>query len=338
MNESLKIRFAWAILLSVALLGCDGEGKQSDLELVDHYLDLSNGNTMHYYDVGKLRGKVLLLVHGYPASAYLYRHIIRDLCGASNSPYRCIAMTHIGFGKSSCPGDGSAISPLYEVDQLEAFIERMGIDDFAAIVHDWGGPIGTAAALRHVDKLTHLVLLNTILTLPPDGALHSLMATTKEYFSEPRPFLERIYPHLVSVLMQMMTSTRLSEDVRSIYASPFTGEAGRCRVHATANLFSKAKQDEKLFDEIATNLKSNWSMRPAVFVWGTGDPILGLGSERGLASFKRNQILLPQAATHRIGDANHFLPEDKPAEISQEIRRFLSDVDDEAAVPVPIAH
>ena len=182
-----------SILLSFLISGCDGGDVRRNVDHDDHYLKLTNGNTMHYYDVGNKHAKTLLLVHGYPASAYLYRYITDDLCGAPDSLYRCIAMTHIGFGKSSCPGDGSVISPLYEVDQLEEFIEMMGINDFAAIVHDWGGPIGTAASLRHSEKLTHLVVLNTVLTLPEEGFLHRLMDVARDYFSSPRWFFEKLY-------------------------------------------------------------------------------------------------------------------------------------------------
>ena len=116
----------------------------------------------------------------------------------------------------------------------------------------------------------------------------------------------------------------MSEEALSEYSDPFENKIGKCRVHATVNLFSKAKQDALLFDEIATGLKTKWAMMPSLFIWSTEDPILGLNSERGSDSFRRNQELLPQAGTHLIADANHFLQEDKPFEISQRIRDFLS--------------
>lgn len=294
------------------------------MELEDHFLELPDGNVMHYYEEGNRQGKTLLMVHGYPASAYLYRYLIQDLCGTQDSAYRCIAMTHIGFGKSSCPGDGALVSPLYEVDQLEQFIKAMQLDQFAIIVHDWGGPIGTAASLRVAEKMTHMVLLNTVLSMPESGILHRASVVTGEYFSQPRPIVESLYPALIRGLMQWLTNARLSELDLAAYSDPFEGDSGRCRVHASANLFSKMKADEALFSEIETGLQTTWAGKPALFVWATEDPVLGLGSEQGEASFRRAQALLPAATTYFVEEASHFLQEDQSGEISREIHRFLS--------------
>ncbi|MEH6592862.1 MAG: alpha/beta fold hydrolase [Halioglobus sp.] len=79
------------------------------------------------------------MAHGYPASAYLYRYIIQNLCGDEDTQFRCIAMSHVGFGQPSCPGNGSAVGPLYLAGQLQLFIETMQLDDMALVIHDWGG-------------------------------------------------------------------------------------------------------------------------------------------------------------------------------------------------------
>jgi len=92
---------------------------------------------MHYLEAGNPAGKPILFVHGYPSSAYLYRNVITRVCPDSASAYRCIAISQIGFGKSSCPEDGSVVSPLYEVNALELFIQQMGLTDAGLVAHDW---------------------------------------------------------------------------------------------------------------------------------------------------------------------------------------------------------
>lgn len=310
----------WALSLCWLLAGCSHDTPLPDIAFNDHYLELPNGNRVHYYDEGNPQGKLLLLVHGYPTSAFLYRHMIQDLCGEVNSQYRCIAMTHVGFGKSSCPGDGSSISPLYLVDQLQAFIETKQLDDIALVIHDWGGPIGATAGMRVADKLSHLIVLNTTLT-PPFESLDWLINFTQRYASEPRPLLEMIYPSYVRMTMQYLTTARLSEKALATYSSPFVNDTGKCRVHASLNLFSKARLDGRLFDELADSITQRWAGKPAIFIWGTEDPILSIESEP--ESFARNQALLPQAETRLIKGGNHFLQEDSPIEINTEIRRFL---------------
>jgi pimeloyl-ACP methyl ester carboxylesterase len=301
----------------------DGEPQaRPDIALSDHFLQLPNGNRIHYYDEGNPYGKTILFVHGYPTSAYLYRHIIQNLCGAQDTEFRCLAMTHVGFGKSSCPGNGSAVGPLYLVDQMQAFIETMRLDDMALVIHDWGGPIGAAAGMRNADRISHLLVLNTSLTPPWEGTLDWLIDFTGRYISEPRPMLEKVYPHLMRFVMQHLTTARLSEETLAAYSTPFDNDAGKCRVHATMNLFSKARLERSLFDEVAEGLTQRWTDKPAVFIWGTEDPILSI--ESAPKSFARNQILLPQAQTRVIEGGNHFLQEDRPGEIAAEIRHFLA--------------
>ena len=313
----------WFLGLCCLLTGCSDGESRPDIAFDDHFLELANGNRVHYYDEGNPQGKPLLLVHGYPTSAYLYRYIIQDLCGDEDTQFRCIAMTHVGFGQSSCPGDGSAVGPLYLVDQLQLFIDTMQISDMALVIHDWGGPIGAAAGMRVADKLSHLIVLNTTLTAPWVGSLGGVMDFTREYISEPRPLLEKIYPSLIRVVMQHLTTAALSDEALAVYSKPFENEVGKCRVHATMNLFSKARLEARLFEEIATNLTLRWAGEPAVFIWSTDDPILSIESDP--ESFARNQALLPQAETRMIEGGNHFLQEDRPEEIAAEIRRFVTE-------------
>lgn len=313
----------WMLSLCCLLLGCsDGEPQsRPDIAFSDHFLELDNGNRIHYYDEGNPNGKTILLVHGYPTSAYLYRHIIQDLCGTKDTEFRCVAMTHVGFGKSSCPGNGSAVGPLYLVDQLQAFIETMQLDDVALVIHDWGGPIGAAAGMRVADRISHLLVLNTSLTPPWEGSLDGVIDFTRRYISQPRPLLEKVYPFLVRVVMQRLTTVSLSDEALAAYSSPFENEAGKCRTHATMNLFSKARLDGRLFDEIEAGITQRWAGRPALLIWGNEDPILSIESDP--ESFARIQVLLPQAETRLIDGGNHFLQEDRPEEIAAAIRHFL---------------
>jgi Predicted hydrolases or acyltransferases (alpha/beta hydrolase superfamily) len=59
-----------------------------------HYLDF-DGLRMHYVDEGT--GDPVLLLHGEPTWAYLYRKVIAELTGSA----RCVAPDYFGFGRST---------------------------------------------------------------------------------------------------------------------------------------------------------------------------------------------------------------------------------------------
>src|SRR5690606_20094120 len=64
----------------------------------DRFLDI-DGLRYHYVDEGS--GEVLLFVHGNPTWSFAWRNFIKEL-----SPhYRCIAVDHVGCGRSDKPQD-----------------------------------------------------------------------------------------------------------------------------------------------------------------------------------------------------------------------------------------
>ena len=96
---------------------------------------------MHYVDEGS--GPPILLVHGTPTNSYEYRHLIAAL----SKRFRCMAPDHLGFGQSSRP-QSFAYTPEAHAAVLKEFVERLGLEEFTLVVHDFGGPIGLPLAAR----------------------------------------------------------------------------------------------------------------------------------------------------------------------------------------------
>lgn len=312
------------LVLCSAILSCKFQSVIPELD--DKFITLPSGETMHYLEAGNPAGKTILFVHGYPSSAYLYRNVITRACEDPDGPYHCLAISQIGFGKSSCPGDGSTVGPLQEVEWLEEFVHTMGLSDAALVVHDWGGPIGTAAGLRNADLFSHLVILNTVLTFPQVESLQKIMDGTNQFFEKPRPIIEALYADFVGMVMQLMTTSVLSDEVLALYTEPFnkkTNSAALCRMHAGINLFSKANMEKVLFQEIETLSSIAWQDKPTVFLWSTNDLLLGANSPVGKLAHRDMEALFPQAETKIIKSADHFLQEDKPVEIADAITYFL---------------
>ena len=88
------------------------------------YLDIK-GNNIHYIDEGE--GDPILFIHGNPTSSYLWRNIIPYLKDYS----RCIALDHIGMGKSDKPDIQYGFHNSYEY--LESFISQLGLKNDSKI-------------------------------------------------------------------------------------------------------------------------------------------------------------------------------------------------------------
>ncbi|RLB51382.1 MAG: haloalkane dehalogenase, partial [Deltaproteobacteria bacterium] len=85
-----------------------------------------DGLRQGYVDEGRADAPVVLLLHGQPTWAYLYRKMIPVLVDAG---YRAIAMDHLGMGFSDKPIDIADYSYLGHIDRLEKFTEALGLRD-----------------------------------------------------------------------------------------------------------------------------------------------------------------------------------------------------------------
>jgi haloalkane dehalogenase len=116
------------------------------------WLDSSAGR-VHYVDEGE--GRPILMCHGNPTWSFLYRHVIRAL----RDRYRCVAVDLPGFGLSDRPA-GYGYTPAEQAAVLGELVRGLDLRDLIVMGHDWGGPIGLAAACADPARVSGLVLGN----------------------------------------------------------------------------------------------------------------------------------------------------------------------------------
>ena len=116
------------------------------------YMEIG-GNRIHYIDEGS--GEVVLLLHGEPSWAYLYRKVIPLLTPS----YRAVAMDFPGFGRSDKPASKDDYSFALHFDTLVGFIEGLDLWGINLVVHDWGGMIGLTAASKMPERVNRLVIM-----------------------------------------------------------------------------------------------------------------------------------------------------------------------------------
>ena len=117
------------------------------------WLDGAAGR-VHYVDEGE--GRPILMCHGNPTWSFLYRNVIRSLRGR----FRCVALDYPGFGLSERPA-GYGYTPAEHAEVVGQLVRELDLRDLVLMGHDWGGPIGLAAACADPGRVHGLVLGGT---------------------------------------------------------------------------------------------------------------------------------------------------------------------------------
>ena len=261
---------------------------------------------MGYVEAGE--GPPVLFVHGNPTWSWLYRRPMAELAGGR----RCVAVDHVGMGRSDKPADYA-----YRLDRhaenLLALVRELDLREITLVVHDWGGPIGLLAAVREPGRFSKLAISNTAAFRSDRMPWQIGLAR-----SPVGGMLVRGPNLFVRGLMRQGVAdpAKMSEEARRGYFWPYPNWADRIALHrfvkdvpTTPNHPSWPHLLEA--EEGLPSLKD----KPTLLLWGERDWCFG---PPFLAEF---QDRMPWAETVAL-PAGHLLMEDEPERYCGALKDF----------------
>lgn len=114
-----------------------------------------NDLQLHVLDEGD--GTPVLLLHGFPDSAALWRNQIPALVGAG---FRAIAPDLRGFGESERPPEREAYEILNVLSDLAGLLDALGAPRAHVVGHDWGAAVAWSLASFMPDRVDQLVAMS----------------------------------------------------------------------------------------------------------------------------------------------------------------------------------
>jgi haloalkane dehalogenase len=273
-----------------------------------HYVTLSGdleGLRMHHVDEGQ--GAPIVLLHGEPTWAFLYRKMIPKLSQVG----RVVAPDLIGFGRSDKVTDTDWYSYARHVDSIRQFLAELDVHGATLVVQDWGGPIGLHVATTDPERFTRLVILNTGLFNPSRGPAPAWMAFKE--FVDANPDLP------IGMLVQGATLSNLDDDTLRGYEAPFPNAASKAGAVAFPGLVPMSPDAPGAQEMLAAReALSEWT-KPTLVAFSDSDPIFPA------ASGARWAERIPGAVGFvTIEGASHFLQEDRGERIADEIAGFFT--------------
>ena len=116
----------------------------------------SGPGRLYVRDVG--RGLPIIVVHGGPD--FDHEYLLPDLDRLAEA-FRLVYYDQRGRGRSFSREQPGEITIAGEVADLDRVREWTGSNSVALLGHSWGGLLALEYALRHADRVSHLILMNT---------------------------------------------------------------------------------------------------------------------------------------------------------------------------------
>lgn len=269
-----------------------------------------DGVDLFLREAGPPDAPVLLLLHGFPASSYQYRGLMREL----SQDIRCIAPDLPGFGYTEVPSNFDwTFDRVSEV--IDGLIRELGLERYSLYLFDWGAPVGLRLAARHPEQIRSLIIQNG--NAYKEG-LSDRMLGLKGYWADRQGF----EPRLRAILTPAALRTQYTEGARapeaiepdaSILDRRFLDQPGR--EAAILDLFYDYQHNVEHYERWHRFFREH--QPPTLILWGQNDPYFTVAGAR---AYLRD---LHQAELHCF-DTGHFALQEDGDAIAARVRDFLT--------------
>ena len=287
---------------------------QSSIPVTSIHKVEADGVKVFYREAGEPGAPVVLLLHGFPTSSFMFRELIPRLAGQ----FRVIAPDLPGFGFTEVPAERKYT---YSFDALartmEAFTDALGLNRYAIYVFDYGAPTGLRLAMAHPERVSAIISQNGNAY---EEGLGDAWGPIRKYWAEPtgenREVIRKAILNLEGTRWQY---THGVSNPESVAPESYTLDVALMErpgnEEIQLDLFLNYASNVKLYPKFQQYFRK--SEPPLLAIWGKNDPFfLPAGAE----AFRND---LPKAKIQFL-DTGHFATETHVVEIASAIEGFLA--------------
>ncbi|WP_326721824.1 alpha/beta hydrolase [Streptomyces sp. NBC_00243] len=287
--------------------------------------------------VGGSGGTPVVLLHGFPQTHLMWRHVATDLA----ADHTVICPDLRGYGASDKPSEAAELAEtdaglLYSKRTMAADIVTLarvlGHDRFALVGHDRGALVAVRAGLDHPDTVTHLASLDVLPTLDMWDVLHGTTAAVGFHLylmAQPPGLPEQLigaapdafFGHFLDQWAhrtestdpetQDPSTTAIPDDIRAAYL-----KASREAVPSIVADY-RASAGIDVVHDLADRESGNRLRMPVTVLQQDWGAALGFDAAARWAAWATD-------LRHSTVSCGHFMAEEAPTEVTKAVRDLLT--------------
>ena len=286
-----------------------------EMEGFEHRFETVGGVRLHYVTGGKPDGEVVVLLAGFPESWFAWRKLMPLLSPA----YRLIAPDLPGQGDSDRPLDGYDTQTL--ATRIHGLLQQLGIRQYFLVAHDVGAWVAYSYAALFGDEVRRLVLMDAGI---PGITLPEVLPTAPDRAWRTWHFAFHSLPDLPEMLIAGREREYLDWFLRRKTANPETFSDADIAEYLRTFVKDGGLRAGLAYYRAATlSAQQNRDLSAKAKLQM---PLLALGSDQGSIADMASPLRAFAEEVHGavIANCGHFLPEEQPAAVVEELIAFFS--------------
>jgi pimeloyl-ACP methyl ester carboxylesterase len=315
-----------------------------------------NGQFLQIIEQGE--GPLVLLCHGFPETAYAWRHQIGTLAAAG---FRAVAPDMRGVGGSSGPEGADQYTILHLLGDMVALLDALVVETAVIVGNDWGSSLAWQAALLRPDRFRAVAAIGVPFTSQAPAPPTKIFPQTDEAL-----FYTLYFQPEGAAEAEFERDTRLT--LRKILFAASAEAGPRQPGDGTPNPFAMVSRTQGLLaplpdpdqlphwlsevdlDAFAAafgqsgfrgglnlyrNLDRNWEQQaafagmkvdvPALYMVGDRDVGLAIPGMRELIAGMTDDVPRLRQTVY-IPECGHWAPQEKPEQVSENLIAFLREL------------
>jgi pimeloyl-ACP methyl ester carboxylesterase len=299
----------------------------------------ANGVRLRVLEAGERGAPTVVLLHGFPELAYTWRHVLPALADAG---YHVLAPDQRGYGGSTKPAAVDAYTVVELSADVMGLLDHIGAERAVLVGHDFGGVVAWGAPQLHPDRVAGVVGISFPPVprprIPTTAAFRRIFGNDffyVLYFQEPGPADAELSRDPATTMRRIMAPLDPAGQLRAPASAGFLDwipEPGHLPPWLTDDEFDYYVRQftehgftgplnwYRCFDanwELTADPPAPTITAPALFIGGSADPTLAYTPRdrvRELVTGDYRELMI---------DGGHWLPEERPAEVTAALLEFV---------------